>query len=197
MHRSWARLLRPDAQAARLPPTPPRRLPKRVIGLLAVAFLLPALAMAHVGFSSRYVADDFCTASIVFDRGFVGAQQWWYLNWSGKFTHILLIDALALLGPWTVPLTPVVLLAAWVTSSALALRPLLARISSTNSWAHSVLLALVLTSVTLGGAPGLWQSLYWQTGAIPYVVPIVLGTLYVHTVWQAMAARRSGQSRTP
>jgi hypothetical protein len=180
--RHTQRLLEEDKLAPEVPrlgPGPAEGkglLSKRLATGLLLAFLVPTVAFAYPAVFARYVADDYRTASTLLERGFIGAQQAWYLTWSGKFTYILLIDALAWLGPWTVPLTPLVLLPAWVFASTAVLRALVARIGAPRI--SAVLLALVLITTTLGGAPQLWQSLYWQTGSVVYTVPLILATIY-------------------
>ena len=155
-----------------------------VSGCVAVAVGVFACA----GLVSRYVADDFCTASILAERGFVGAQVTWYMVWSGRFAFFAVIDVLDGLGAWTVPLTPAGLLLGWIVASAAAVRPFVPQAR------HALLLTMVLVTATLATTPQLWQSLYWQTGAVTYLLPIVLATAYVGVVWRLRRAWACGRA---
>ena len=66
------------------------RLPRDTTGLLLVACLvalaLPLAVFAATGWFTRYASDDYCTAGIVLERGFFGAQEYWYTSWSDDRT---------------------------------------------------------------------------------------------------------------
>lgn len=149
-----------------------RRLPV----LIGTVFLLPLLVVAYSGTLARYVADDFCTATVVLDHGYLGALGYWYVSWSGRFAFFLFVDVVNLAGEWTVPLTPVFLLLAWGAVSALTIRRLTNRAAS---WTWSAVLAIALVSATVALAPSLWQSVYWQTGSLTYLLPLILLTAFV------------------
>ena len=92
-------------------------------GLAVAACSAALLAYAELGRFSRYVADDFCTAGILRDYSFLGAQRYWYLNWSGRYSFTLAITALErLFGLPIVPLLPALVLALWLGVAFLAIR---------------------------------------------------------------------------
>jgi hypothetical protein len=141
--------------------------------------VIPVVVLAGNGVFSRYVADDFCTANVVARYGLLGAQAQWYMSWTGRFGSVLVIDLLAWLGPWTVPLTPALLLLAWIACAAAAAHTLRGTARGRGAWQLSALAGAVLALSTLAGAPSLWQSVYWQTGAVTYLLPLVLMTAAV------------------
>ena len=50
-----------------------------------------------------------------------------------------------------------------------------------------------MVTATLATTPQLWQSLYWQTGAITYLLPVVLGTAYLGALWRLRGAWLCGR----
>ena len=175
-----SRRLERQPNAPTSPAAPLRRLVlQRVPLLVAAVFLVPLAAMSYLGTFMRYVADDYCTASTVIERGLLGAQEFWYLNWTGRFGFIFIIDVLDWLGGWTVPLTTLVLLVAWLGVTSVVARHFF---SGKSPWHWATALAAVLVCATLGATPNLWQSLYWQTGAVTYALPLVFLTGFVAIV---------------
>lgn len=147
-----------------------------VVTLIALA--LPLVAFAAVGWFSRYASDDYCTAGIVLERGFVGAQEYWYTTWSGRFAFFGLVSAIELVGPVTVQLMPALALVASVGAGAWALLP----IARHATWPHPKLTCLALSELIVfavfASTPNLGQSLFWQTGVLTYALPLLLLTLF-------------------
>jgi hypothetical protein len=143
-------------------------------GVAAVA-ALALLAHAVVGSFSRYIADDFCTASSLHRLGFLGSQAFWYETWSGRYAFTAAVSAAQTIGPTLTPWLPFLVLAGWVGLVAWVAFGLLAPSSS-------ILVALALGAVhaltTLEGTPTVYQSLYWETGVITYTLPLILGVGY-------------------
>jgi len=164
---------------------------------VTAALAVAALGYAYSGLFSRYVADDFCSASVLAQHGLMGAQTFWYQNWSGRFTFVLVIDLLNALGAWTVPLTPPLLLTAWVAAAAAAVHPWLRQLFGIQARAWSPLLALLLVVASLGSAPAVWEDLYWQTGAVTYLMPIVLSLAFAATLWRVRSAVFGGRPYWP
>jgi hypothetical protein len=139
----------------------------------------PLAALAVTGLFSRYAADDYCTAGQVHLAGFVEAQSRLYVGWSGRFAATFLVTLVELIGPLAVPLLPALALLAWLAAVSWSTRRLAAacgwRLSRLSSW---VLAALVVFA-TLDATADLPQVLFWQTGMLTYLCPLVLATLYV------------------
>ncbi|GAC1327272.1 MAG: hypothetical protein NVSMB2_26680 [Chloroflexota bacterium] len=155
---------------------------------LAAAFGVYALR----GWFARFTADDYCTAGLQRAAGFVGAQLYWYENWSGRFSYYFTIALVELLGTWTTQVVPTLAMLTFVGASGWAVYPL----ARWQRWPHarstSVLLGAAFVLVCLQGAPDVDQSLLWQTGMFTYVFPLVL--LMVYVGW---LARRVWRTHTP
>ena len=146
--------------------------------LLAAAFLLSLIAYGYLGSYSRYMADDFSALRPVQNSGLLGAQISSYRGWTGRFAFSFVNSIVALLGPTTPRLLPGLLLTLWFAGTAWAMYEILS-LSGKISWAGVVLFAGFIIFATLDTAPNIAQSLYWQTGALAYVTPLIPLSLYV------------------
>jgi hypothetical protein len=146
------------------------------VGLILLA--VPIAAAAYVGTFSRYLADDFCTLGSLKDLGFLGSQAYWYMHWSGRFAFTFVVNLVEALGPWLVPILPAAHLVGLCLGIALAFRRWLgSSLAGSTGVAASTFGALVVYE-TIAGTPNLYQSLFWQTGVLTYVTPLVIGSFY-------------------
>jgi hypothetical protein len=60
---------------------------------------IPLLAFSYMGGFSRFVADDFSSATLAVNKGVLGATVDWYVNWSGRFTASFFDSLAGYLGP--------------------------------------------------------------------------------------------------
>ena len=145
--------------------------------------LAPLAALAVVGVFTRYAADDYCTAGQVRMAGFISAQSELYTAWSGRFSATLLITLVELAGPPIVAVLPALALAAWLAALTWA----------SIAWGVRTLSAVVLAALivfsTLDTTADMPQVLYWQTGLLTYLAPLLLATVYVG--WLARGQRFS------
>lgn len=149
---------------------------------------LPLLGTASMGFFSRYIADDFCTAGTLRRLGFWASQPYWYLNWSGRYSFTFVATGLNALGPGITPWLPIVVLSLWLGAGVYLFRAWVP--AAGRGFAAGITLALAagLVFFTIEGVPNPYQSLYWQTGLLTYGLPLGLGTFYLGWLW-----RRSGE----
>jgi hypothetical protein len=155
---------------------------------LALAGLgAPLLVLAFVGVFSRYAADDYCTAAQVQVAGFFEAQSRLYVGWSGRFAATLLITLLEAIGPWAVRLLPAMALVAWVSAATWAAYHVSAALGRQLTFVSSAVLGALIVFATLQTTADLPQILFWQTGVLTYLAPLVLATLYAG--WVARASR--------
>jgi hypothetical protein len=153
-----------------------------------VGLAVPLMALAGEGLFSRYAADDYCTAGQVQVAGFLDAQSRLYVGWSGRFAATGLITLLETIGPTVTPLLPALALLAWVTAATWATGEVVQALGWQLPVLTVVLIAAVLVFATLSTTADLPQVLYWQTGMVTYLSPLVLGMLYVG--WLARSAGR-------
>jgi hypothetical protein len=153
---------------------------------------IPLLAHAYVGLYSRYVADDYCTAGQVATRGLLGLELTLYEVWSGRFAFTFLVGLVELIGSGATRVLPGLALVFWVGALTLAL----SRFGRLLRWRLVYLEALVLAEVillaTLASTPDPGQSLYWQTGMLTYLAPLVLLALYIGWVTERVRVGAAG-----
>lgn len=152
------------------------------LNVCGLGLLIPLLTYAYVGRFTRYIADDYCSAGLLAQRGFWGAQTWWYQKWSGRFASNAAIGAVEMVGPRAVPLLPAIFLFLWLGLTAWAIRELTLAFGGRHRLLTSIVLAEALLCAVLRTAPSLGESFYWQTGGFTYTAPIILLTLYIGLV---------------
>jgi Family of unknown function (DUF6056) len=145
-------------------------------GGLGLALTVVLSAYAFRGWFARYTADDYCTAGIERAAGFLQAQAYWYESWSGRFTYYIVSGLVEYAGTGIVQVLPGAALIAFVGVGAWALMP----VAAAQRWPVPILTTSVLSAALvvacLQGAPNLEQALYWQTGMLTYLLPLVLLT---------------------
>jgi hypothetical protein len=158
-----------------------RRLPHdRALAFLALTGLtVPLVVLALGGLFSRYAADDYCTAGQVQMAGFVAAQSRLYVGWSGRFAATFGVTLVELIGSVVVPVLPAVALLAWLATTTWTARELGAALDLRLALVPAAVLGLVVLFATLQTTADLPQVLYWQTGLLTYLSPLVLATALV------------------
>ena len=145
---------------------------KLASALLTAALLASLGAYAWRGWYTRYVTDDFCSAAAIQDYGFAGAMKAHRDTWSGRFSYFLVKGTLEAIGPVTARFVPGAVLLLTLLAAAWALRPLTAR-----PWPAACALAFA----AVDSAPdrlGIYGPFVWETGAVTYMLPIVLLALW-------------------
>jgi hypothetical protein len=144
--------------------------------VLAAGMAMPLLVYTVIGAFSRYTADDFCWAGILRTDGFIDAQVYWYSVYSPRYAFTFIVNVAELIGPWLVPWLPGAAILAWLGAFTWTLR----------QFGVQPLAAFVLAELaafgTLQTAPDLPQSLYWQTGMLTYLLPLILAILVIGLV---------------
>ncbi|HYO78144.1 MAG TPA: hypothetical protein VE010_16915, partial [Thermoanaerobaculia bacterium] len=138
--------------------------------------MLAALASyAWRGWYARYITDDFCTAGILRERGFLPALQYHRDNWSGRYSYFPVKAALEAIGPITTRVTPTVMMILLGVAVAYALQKLLDPSSRLLTFLGSatVVYALIDSSPS---ALNIADAGYWETGSVTYILPLILFT---------------------
>ena len=148
--------------------------------IFAMLFAVAIFAHAYIGFFTRYMADDYCTASALHNDGLLGLQKHVYLGWSGRFSFNFAIGLVELLGHEIVSLLPALALSLMLV----VLNWTISRFELTLAWRRPLLTSFVLAElivfVTLSdNRGGVYESLYWQTGMLTYWSPLILMVGYV------------------
>jgi uncharacterized membrane protein len=160
--------------------------------LISVLLMIPLVSHAYAGSYSRYVADDYCTAGILSERGLMRSQVYWYTTWSGRFSFTASVNLLELIGPSVVPYLPAIALILWLGAATLCIRQWTNFRTGSKDLLLSFMLSQVLLVATFDATPNVFQSLYWQTGMLTYSFPLILVTAILAIAgWLRTRAGRS------
>ncbi len=147
--------------------------------ILVLGFFAALLAHAYVGLFTRYWYDDFCTAAILRDRGFLDFQRFWYVTWSGRFSFHLFVSLAELIGPRTVSFLTALALTLWLAAATWAIHQIFLTIRFPCPRISALVMGLTVVFLTIHSTPDVVQSLYWQTGMLTYLAPLILLTMYI------------------
>jgi hypothetical protein len=164
------------------------------LGLLCLAFAIPLAAYTYMGSFMRIIGDDYCYAAILRQFGFWMTQWQSYVaigGYNGNRYSLNLFSALVgLFGPKANAALPGLALFAWLVGLAWAWRNG-TRLAGLRTVPLSWLLAAeALVFFTLSQAPDLDQVLYWRTGMLTYLAPVITGSILLGFIlWQADCPR--------
>lgn len=150
------------------------------IALTAITLILALPIILHLinGLNSRMLADDYCFAANVQDRGLSSTMNYYYYNWQGTFSSTAIQSAVALSGnEWSKWLPSLVILGWWGGLFYLV-RQLCALMRFQAPRLSALALATLILYGILEGTPTVFQSIYWTSGSVTYAVPMVLFTLW-------------------
>lgn len=133
-----------------------------------VAVACPLVAYAVLSTYTRYIADDFCSASVLKTHGLLKSQPYWYLRWSGRFSSTALISLAELAGEGAVKYVPPLTLATWICTTVLAASKITRTLRWQTPWLFAVAIGVTVVYATLRANWELGQVLFWQTGALTY-----------------------------
>ena len=129
--------------------------------LLLGAFVARAL-------QTRWVADDFCVAAMVDERGFWGAQVDTYREWSGRYASTFIGSALIAMGERFAPVSAIALLAIWLTCAWQFARRLFLVFRLRTTQLDAIAAAAAVVSACIYTSPDTFQTLLWTTGIAAY-----------------------------
>ena len=160
----------------------------RVAAELAMTGILVAVLALYgaMGIFNRYVADDYGQVLAIRLRGFWGQQFAEYRLWSGRFTSTAAIGAVSMLNQDAVRVLPGVMLALWVV----LIYWLSGRLIRDVGRVYQLLLAAGIVFTTIQVTPSPFLSIYWMTGSLTYLMPLLLGTIAVTILCTDQSHRR-------
>jgi uncharacterized protein DUF6056 len=153
---------------------------------VAAALSLVLAAYMLLGIFTRHVADDYAAALAVRERGFWAEQIAYYQQWSGRFTSEAAVTATASLNEAFTRALPAILIACWIAVLMLALKQILPRLHRIAR----LLVALEIIYTTVHLTPSPFLSIYWMTGSLNYVLPLILATALLAIVVKREATLR-------
>ena len=149
-----------------------------VAGLIVFSSAL--LTLLALGWHMRLSGDDYCYNAVLAQKGFWGMQPESYFNVStfngNRYSANLLAGLFGLFPISGSFLLIMMSLLAWLGGSVIFLRWISRRFGVKLSWLESLLIAEAFISLVLWSAPNLSQSLFWRSGALSYLSPLVGGT---------------------
>ncbi len=135
--------------------------------------LVPLSAHAYMGSFSRFVADDFSSATLAVNKGILSATIDWYVNWSGRFSASFFDSVMGYLPPsammWETGLALFLLL----LGCALSVWQLIEPRSRIDRFSLAVMIPAVILTGGFALAPDLPQALYWGQGMRSLIFPLV------------------------
>jgi hypothetical protein len=156
--------------------------------IIAIACaLLPVVAYAYTGYFTRYLADDYCVAAHMDDRGLWGSQVFWFTTWTGRFGAVFTIDFITFLGESAVPYWAIFIIGVWLALLVYACYQIGRVLFGRGLLIQSVLVATVLLFCFLKLIPSRDDGLYWLSGGTNYITPLVLLTLNAALLARAIA----------
>jgi cbb3-type cytochrome oxidase subunit 3 len=134
--------------------------------LLNLALIALLTAYAAIGLSSRYEADDYCMAIGAYELGVIGTTVDQYNTWQGRYTWSMVTATVYnTLGRYAPAIMPALLTVFMVGGLLYLLRPVRRE--------YALTMALVLTLGFITGLPNAWQSYYWMSAALNYMLPVI------------------------
>lgn len=153
-----------------------------------LAFGVALAAFAYTGTFTRYWADDYCYNAALESDGFWKAQWRFYQHTSDRYSVIPLVGLSEIFGPSAIRFWPVTAVILLVSSLTWAFYQAGKALNGRFSWLECLLLAEIAAFFTLWQAPNLFQILYWRTGMLTYLMPLIF--LAFLAGWLMREARR-------
>lgn len=154
--------------------------------LLLMLVLLAGYAIA--GWQSRYLADDYCYDAQFIKHGFWQGQVDSYLNfmpYSSNRYSLTLFSGLAWLlgGVRVMPILPGAAILLWGLALFYSIRQGIKYFAYRLPITTTAFIAATLLFYTLLLASARYQILFWRSGLLPYLVPLILNTFLIGRVF--------------
>jgi hypothetical protein len=148
-----------------------------------ITYSIPLVSFLINGTFMRLSGDDYCYGDLLKRSGFWKAQWLSYLQpqaYNGnRYSLTFFSDLSTLFGPMMNAILPGFIMIAWLVGLIYALHWLSIFVGIRLKWEIKLFLAELLAFFTLYMAPSLAQSLYWRSGMLPYLAPLVLNTFLI------------------
>lgn len=153
------------------------RLRTALLVLCCLGLAAPLVVYSLIGTTMRYSGDDYCYAATLTQQGFWGTQQYAYLHiahYNGNRFSLNLFSSLAdLAGPSASGFLPAMAVILWLAGLFWALKSGL-KIAHIQTPALALFVAAEgVVFATLAKTPDIDQSLFWRSGMLPYLAPIL------------------------
>jgi hypothetical protein len=166
------------------------------IAFLCLVYFVPFMLHTIVGSTMRLSGDDYCYSGVLKSYGFWNAQIDSYTSapffHGNRFALTLFSSITGLFDPLGNAILPGLVLFMWLLGLTLLLRKNLGFMGGNSRLVVWIALALSFFIIffTLELTPDVTQSLYWRSGMIPYLIPLVMTLFIAHLI-------RSGMQKPP
>jgi len=148
---------------------------------LSVPTSIPLLLYGYLGSFTRYIADDYCSATYAQKLGRVQSILYWYRTWSGRYSAFgmdwLVLTGLS--GRYGISMIPPAVLMMWLVFASATIYLYLKTIApESKNFFPAIVLAASSIYLILLLSPNVPQSFYWWNGMRSYTLPIVVFTAY-------------------
>ncbi len=153
---------------------------------LCLAFGTALASYALIGSHMRYSGDDYCFGALLRNHGFWKASWGPYFGITSfpgnRYSMILLSMISGLFSPKFSGLLPGLAISLWLIGLSIAIREIFCTLGTKLPSLYFLFIAEILIFLTLYQAPDLSQSLYWRSGMLTYLAPLILSTWLVVVV---------------
>ncbi len=145
--------------------------------MLAIAFGAYVLVLWLTrAWSGRWIADDYCFATLAWRDGFWRGQALMYARLNGRVSVSFLMAVITSMGRFTTPTLAIVMMIAWLAGAWRAVHSALVLLQARASLVEEIAGALAFVAVIVSVAPDADQPLVWLLGLVTYGLPIVCAT---------------------
>jgi hypothetical protein len=151
---------------------------------LVVVMTILLIGYGIAGFHSRYLADDYCYDAQFIKKGFWEGQIDSYLSpmpYSSNRYSLTLFSGImwAIGGVVTMPFFPLFCMIVWGLSIYYAIIKIGKYFSINAPKLFYLLATLTILLFTILLAPNRFQILYWRSGMLPYLLPLIFSTFII------------------
>jgi len=151
--------------------------PKWFLPAIALVGLLLALLFTLPGFYSHYIADDYCFSAATRTYPFFQAQSYFYNNISNRYSVLPWINLTELLGERSISYVPFLSVTLWLAAGTWLFAGAARRARMPQPFWLGMLASNLIVFFTILMAPNRFQSVYWRSGNLTYLMPLAWMTL--------------------
>jgi hypothetical protein len=165
-----------------------------IFGILT--FAVPLIGYMINGSAMRFSGDDYCYADVLGKLGFWKTQWLSYLQtqpYNGnRYSLTLFASISGLFGPVMNGVLPGLVIVVWLVGMIYAIRNIAPIKRASVTLIEALLLSEIIIFFTLYTAPSLAQILYWRSGMLPYLAPLVANTYLIGLIFKLAQKRIVG-----
>ena len=147
--------------------------------ILLILDLLGLTAILFLSIYTRFHADDFCMAGTVNSMPFFKYFGYWYIGWTGRYSFIFFTGLSGLLGVKFASVLPTIMVSIWLLLNAWAILPIVRQKKCQAPVLSAFASSGIFLFILLLSLPNIFQSVFWNNGAINYSFPLITFTINI------------------